>query len=148
VPLRCTTEPLRKPVPVTVRVRAGLPATMELGDMLASVGSGLGSSTVNEVALVVVPPGVVTVTRPLVAPVGTTKVSVVASTTVKLLTLVPFNVTAVAPPRLVPTTVTVVPTRPLLGVKLASAGAGVMTWKETLAEVPPCAVLGLATVTS
>lgn len=146
--MRCTTEPLRKPVPVTVRVKAEPPAITELGDKPASVGSGLGNSTVNEVALVVVPPGVVTATRPLVALVGTTNVSVVASTTVKLPTLVPFNVTAVAPPRLVPITVIVVPTKPLLGVKLASAGAGIMTWKGTLAEVPPCAALGLATITS
>jgi hypothetical protein len=115
------------------------------GTKLAIVG--VGSSTVKTVVLVVVPPGVLIATKPLVAPVGTTKVSVAASTTVKLPTLAPFSVTALAPVRLVPVTVTVTPTRPLLGVKLTSVGAGVVIVNVAGADVPPPGA-GLVTSTS
>ena len=127
-------------------VKAGLPATTVLGDRLASVGTGLGCSTVKALALVAVPPGVVTATRPLVAPAGTTKVSVVAFTTAKLPTLTPLRVSVVAPVRLVPVTVMVAPTRPLAGVKLSSAGAGAITVNTTGTEAPPPGV-GLVTST-
>jgi hypothetical protein len=122
---------------------------------LATVG--VGSTTVKLSGLVAVPPGVVTVTGPLVAPAGTTKVSVVASTMVKLLTGPPLSDTAVAPVRLVPVAVTVVPTSPLLGVKATSVGTGVgagvggattggVTVNVVAAEVPPPGA-GLVTVT-
>jgi hypothetical protein len=115
-----TTEPLIKPVPTTVSVKSLFPASMVPGAKLAMVG--VGSSTMKLVALVAVPPGVVTITKPEVAPTGTTKVSVLASTTVKLPTLTPFNVSALAPVRFVPATVIVAPTRPLAGVKLVMVG--------------------------
>jgi hypothetical protein len=136
VPASCTTELLLKLVPVTVRVKAGLPATTALGDKVASVGSGLGSSTVKGVVLVAVPPGVVTLSRPDVTLGGTTNVSVVAFTTVKL-TGSPLRVTAVVFVRSVPITVTVVPTSPLAGLKLIRIGAGVVIVNGTGAEVPP-----------
>lgn len=147
MPARFTSDPATKPVPLSVSVKAGLPATTVLGDKLASVGTELGSSTVKAVALVAVPPGVVTATKPLVAPTGTVKVSVAASSTVKPPTFAPFKVTAVAPVRLVPVTVTLLPTSPLAGAKLSSAGAGVVTVKVTGADVPPPGT-GVVTVTS
>jgi hypothetical protein len=146
-PSKFTTELLLKPVPVTVKVKAGLPTTTALGDKLTSVGEGLGSSTVKGVVLVAVPPGVVIATAPEVALAGTSKLSVVAFNAVKLLTGSPLRVTAVASSKLVPVTVTMVPATPLPGVKLTSVGTGVVTCKGALAEVPPCPTLALATVT-
>ena len=58
-----------------------------------------------------VPPGVVTVTFPVVAPAGTVVMISVAETTVKL-AAVPLKLTSVAPVKLVPRTVTLDPTRP------------------------------------
>lgn len=138
-------------MPVTVSATAPLPATAVAGLRLLITGAGLGSNTVKLLVLVAEPPGVVTVISPELAPVGTTKVSVVASTTVKLPTLAPFSVTALAPVRLVPVTVTVVPTRPLLGVKLTKVGAGIIgaiTVNVAAADAPPWAGERLATTTS
>ena len=58
---------------------------------------------------------------------GTTATIVLASTTVKLVAGTPPNVTAVAPVRLVPVMVTVVPPRvvPLVGPIDVTVGAGV-----------------------
>src|SRR2546428_12350333 len=72
--------------------------------------------TVKLVVLVAVPPGVVTRSGPVVAPVGTVARIAVSEVTVKL-ALAPLNVTAVAPVKAVPLIVTVVPTCPLGGVK-------------------------------
>ena len=124
-PLKFTTEPAMKFVPFTVRVKPALPATAVLGDRLLMVGTGFGTITVNVPVLVAVPPPVVTAIVPLVAPAGTAKVMVLASTTVKPVTATPFSVRAVAPVKNEPVTVTVVPTGPLVGVKLAMSGAGV-----------------------
>ena len=147
VPLKFTTEPLRKPVPFTVSVKPALPAGVVAGAMVLMVGAG--SVTVKEAVLVPVPVGVVTAIGPLVAPAGTVKVMVVAFTTVKPVMATPFSVTAVAPVKSVPVTVTVtVPSaRPLVGVKLAIVGAGVVTVKVAPAEVPPPGV-GLVAVTA
>src|SRR5438094_701983 len=93
---------------------------------IVTVG-GVVSPTVKLAALLAVPPGVVTLIGPLVAPAGTVAVIAVAELTVKLaLTL--LNSTAVAPLKLVPLIVTLVPTGPLLGVKLEIVG-GLMTVK-------------------
>jgi hypothetical protein len=145
-PLKFTTEPLRKPVPVTVRAKPALPATAVLGARLAMVG--VGNVTVKEAALVAEPVGVVTVITPLVAPVGTVKVIVVLFATVKPVMTAPLSVTAVTFVKSVPVTVTTtVPSaRPLLGVKLAMVGAGVVTVKVAGADVPPPGV-GLVAVT-
>src|SRR5439155_1265921 len=64
---------------------------------------------------------------PLVAPAGTVGVFAVAEWTGKL-GLVPLNSTALAPVKLVPLIVTLVPTGPLAGVKLVTVG-GLMTVK-------------------
>src|SRR5213593_699798 len=78
--------------------------------------------TVKTFALVPVPPGVVTLSGPVVAPVGTVAWIVVAEVTVKL-ALTPLNATAVAPVKFVPLIVTLVPTGPLVGVKPVIVGA-------------------------
>jgi hypothetical protein len=102
---------------------------------------------VKAVALVAVPPGVVTLTRPEVAPTGTANVKLVAFSMVYTATGAPLSVTAVAPVRLVPVTVTRVPIGPLAGVKLTSVGVGVTTVKLTPGEVPPPGA-GLSTTTA
>ena len=67
------------------------------------------------VALVAVPPGVVTVILPVVAPDGTVAVTDVAVLVVNV-AVTPLNLTAVTPVRFVPVIVTLVPTGPLVGV--------------------------------
>jgi hypothetical protein len=70
---------------------------------------------------VAVPPGVVTLIVPEVAPLGTVAVIEAAELTVKLAPM-PLNETVVAPVKLVPLTLTLVPTGPLVGEKLVMAG--------------------------
>ena len=53
------------------------------------------------------------------------------------LAAVPLNVTAVAPVKFVPLIVTLVPTGPLVGVKLAIVGAGTTVNALALVAVPP-----------
>src|SRR6476469_4359817 len=133
-------------VPSSVSVKAGPPTTARTGAIDASVGVRAGALTVKLVALAVVPPGVVTPIVPLVAPAGTVKVMVVPFTTVKPVMATPFNVTAVAPVRLVPVMVTVAPLAAVVGEKLVIVGAGTVTVKVLAAEVPPPGA-GLVTVT-
>src|SRR5437660_5902393 len=95
-----------------------------------------GLTTVNELALVAVPPGVVTLSGPVVAPAGTVARIAVSEVTVKV-ALTPLNDTDVAPVKFVPLIVTLVPTGPLVGVKLAIVG-GLTTVNElALVAVPP-----------
>ncbi|WP_316410225.1 hypothetical protein [Mesoterricola sediminis] len=93
--------------------------------------------TVKLVELVALPPGVARAILPVVAPEGTTAVAEVAFSTVKELAAVPLNFTDVVPMKLVPVMVTVVPTPPLLGLKLVSFGAGTKVKVELLVAVPP-----------
>src|SRR5207247_4981951 len=86
------------------------------------------------VALVAVPAGVVTLSGPVVAPDGTVVWIAVSDVTVNV-ALTPLNATAVAPLKLVPLIVTLVPTVPLVGAKLVIFGS---TTKEVaLVAVPP-----------
>ena len=87
---------------------------------------------------VAVPPGVVTLSGPVVAPVGTVAWIVVAEVTEKL-ALTVLNVTAVAPVKFVPLIVTLLPTGSLVGVKLVIVGALATTTVNALAlvAVPP-----------
>ena len=79
----------------------------------------------NALALAAVPPGVVTLIGPVVAPLGTVAVIVVSEATVELVALTPLKVTAVAPVKFVPLIVTVVMTGgPLVGMKLVIVGGG------------------------
>jgi hypothetical protein len=120
---------LVKLVPLIVTL---VPTGALAGVKLETVG---GLMTVKLPALFAVPPEVVTLIEPLVAPAGTVAVIVVAEFTVKL-ALVPLNRAAEAPVKFVPLIVTLVPTGPLPGVKLETVG-GLMTVKlPALLAVP------------
>ena len=56
-PFQFTTEPLKKPVPLTVRLKAFPPAVALLGERVVIVGTGLGALMVNDDAVEVPPPG-------------------------------------------------------------------------------------------
>src|SRR6185312_15779089 len=91
--------------------------------VLVVVGGG-GGVTVKLPLDVAVPPAVVTLRGPLVAPAGTTAVSWLSESTVKLLASVPLKLTRLAPVKPLPVSVTVLPAALLVGVKLVSVGAG------------------------
>ena len=81
----------------------------------------------------------VTVTAPVVAPVGTASTSCVAELLVNTLVVVPLKLTRMAPARLVPARVTLVPTAPLVGEMLVSTGKGTVKLL-VLVAVPAVAV--------
>lgn len=89
-------------------------------------------------ANVAVPPGVVTSTSP-VAPVPKIAVIVLASITVKEVGTSPPKVTTVAPARLVPVIVMVVPLPAVVGVKEVIVGAGIKV-NPAREAVPPSVV--------
>src|SRR5438309_8576365 len=125
-PLKAATSGPRSVQPVPVKVAA-----------LSSKRVVEVVVTVKLLALVAVPPGVVTLIGPLVAPLGTVAVIEVAELTLKV-ALTALKVTAVAPLKLVPLIVTTVPTAPLVGVKLVIVGALAVTVKLLLlVAVPP-----------
>jgi DNA-binding transcriptional regulator YdaS (Cro superfamily) len=103
------------------------------GVKLAIVGAAM-----KLVALVAVPPGVVTRSGPVVTPAGAVACITVSEVTVKVAALTPLNVTAVAPVKLVPLIVTTVPAGPLAGVKLAIVDATAKVL--ALVAVPPAVV--------
>ena len=129
MPFHVTWSPLVKPVPLTVRVNAGVPATAELGDRLVMVAGGL---MVNVTAGGEVCPTVVTVTAALPADAiraaGTAAVSWPAL--MKVVTrLLPFQVTVVVLVKPAPLTVRVkagFPTVVLCGEMLLMDRAGVI----------------------
>ena len=92
--------------------------------------------TVKLLVLVAVPPGVATLSGPVVAPAGTVAWIAVADVTVKL-ALTPLNVTAVTPAKFVPLMVTLLPTSPLVGVKLVMVGGFTTVNAPVLVAVPP-----------
>ena len=128
LPLNVTAVVPVKFVPLIVTLAPSAPL---VGVKLAIVGAGI---TVKLLALVAVPPGVVTPSSPVVAPTGTDVWIAVAELTVKA-ALAPLNVTDVAPLKFVPLIVTLAPTGPLVGVKLAIVGATVKVL--ALVAVPP-----------
>jgi hypothetical protein len=95
--------------------------------------------TVKLVALVAVPPAVVTLMVPVVAPLGTVAVICVDEFTVKV-ALVPLNFVAVAPERFAPVITTLWPTAPLVGEKLVIDGAGTTVKLLALVALPPAVV--------
>jgi len=111
-----------------------VPAPPVVGEKLMMVGAG---TTVKLNELVAVPPGVVTLIVPLVAPVGTVAAIVVELVTEKLVEAVPLNFTAVAPVKFVPVRVTEAPIPPLVGLKLVMVGAATKVKLEELVPVPP-----------
>ncbi len=130
-----TTLALVRFVPVIVTAAPQRPV---VGARVVMVGAG--GMTVKEVLLVAVPPGVVTVRVPVVAPAGTVVVIDVAETTVKVGCAVPLNFTALALVKLVPVIVTAAPTRPLGGLKDVIVGAGMTVKGVVLVPGPPAVV--------
>src|SRR6266480_1315455 len=145
VPLSVTPAPV-KPLTGLLNTAVKLIGKLLVGSAwpaawsIVTVG-GVVSPTVKLAALLAVPPGVVTLIGPLVAPAGTVVVIAVAEFTVKL-ALVPLNSTAEAPVKLVPLMVTLVPTGPLPGVKLVIVG-GLMTVKLAALLAVPSEVVTL-----
>src|SRR6266567_3932249 len=81
-------------------------------------------------ALIAVPAAVVTERRPVVAPVGTT-VTIWVAVSETMVAGVPLKVTSVAPRRLWPAIVTVVPTGPDVGVNPSIQGVTVVVIRPT-----------------
>jgi hypothetical protein len=104
---------------VTVSENAAEPIVTNDGDRLLIVAKGF--ATENPVDVDAVPFGVVTVIRPLVAPLGTV-VTICDEVFDVIEAAVPLNVTEVAPLSPVPLTVTLVPTGPDVGLKLRIVG--------------------------
>src|SRR5438094_2066122 len=97
-----------------------------------------GRMTVKVVLLVPVPADVVTLSGPVVAPPGTVAWITVVDVTVKVVALVPLNLTAVTPVKFVPLMVTFAPTGPLVGEKLVMVGPLADTVKVlALVAAPP-----------
>jgi hypothetical protein len=102
------------PVPVMV---TGVPGIPLVGLKFVIVGAPVPLVTVKGDELVAIPEGAVTVTAPVVAPLGTVTVSWVALADVTV-AAVPLNVTVfwlVVAPKPVPVIVTAVPIGPLVG---------------------------------
>jgi hypothetical protein len=147
-PKLTATAPLRlAPVIVTL-----VPPAVEPDDGLTAVTVGAGTNVYWSALLVaLVPPGVVTVTSTVPVPAGVVAMIAVALATVNELAAVPPNLTAVAPVRLVPVIVTLLPPAagPDDGDTPVTVGAGVgatyVNWSALeVALVPP----GVLTVTS
>src|SRR2546427_10803030 len=132
-PLNATVVAPAKWSPLIVTV---VPTGPLVGEKLAITGA---LATVYEPALVAVPAGVVTVSGPLLAPAGTVAWIAVSEITVKL-AVTPLNATVVVPVKLVPLIVTLVPTGPLVGEKLAIVGGTTTVNPRVLGPVPPAVV--------
>ena len=104
-----------------------------VGAKLVIVG---GSTTVNALLLLAVPPAAVTLIGPVVAPADTVARIAVAEVTVKL-ALTELKVTEVAPLKFVPPMITLVPTGPLVGAKLVIVGGSATANVPLLVAVPP-----------
>src|SRR5262245_29762750 len=91
---------------------------------VAGVKLAIRGATVKLEALVAVPPGVVTLSVPLVALAGTVVVIWVLVTTCNA-AAIPLNRAAGAPVKLAPAIVTLAPTAPLVGVNPVMRGATV-----------------------
>lgn len=140
MPLKVTpTAPVRfSPVIVTVVPPGPLPGKNK--PMAGRVP--VGGVTVKLVALVPVPPMLVTAMGPVVAPEGTTA-TIVVSESVENIADVPLKVTAKTwvvggedPMKLVPVIVTDVPTGPLVGVNEVIVGAEIVSWGTKTLAMP------------
>src|SRR5918995_578289 len=100
-------------------------------------GSPCGSPTTKSMAVVAVPPGVVTRIGPVVAVAGTVAVICVSELKTNVADT-PLKVTEVAPVNPVPVMTTVVPTGPLVGLNdvIVGTGDGVTSKFVALAAVP------------
>jgi hypothetical protein len=101
---------------------------------------GGGGRTVNQLALLPVPPAVVTLMVPVVAPFGTVAVIWMSLSTVKLSAAVPLNFTCVAPVRAAPLMTTLAPTTPDTGLEPLIVGGTVTVKAPGLVPVPAAVV--------
>jgi hypothetical protein len=94
------------------------------------------------VLVVVLPPGVVMLIGPLVAPVGTVAPICVLLVTVYV-ALLPLKATLLAPLKLLPLIVTAVPTGPVVGLKslIVGGGGGIVTLKPAPLVALPAGVV-------
>src|SRR5207253_1073982 len=99
--------------------------------------------TVNEPDDAAVPPGVTTEIGPVVAPLGT-EVEIWLASVIENVATAPLNLTLVAPVKFVPVSVTLVPTAPLVGLKLAMVGVFVGCGGVVLVAPPPHPVTNTA----
>lgn len=138
LPLNFTTVAPLRLVPVIVTTVPGAPTN---GVKLVMVGGPEVVVVTVKVAVDVatVPHTPVTLMVPVVAPVGTVAVMLVADPTVNV-ALVPLKRTPVAPVKPVPVMVTLVPTAPLVGEKLVIVGPAVGVKVPALVAVPPAVV--------
>ena len=118
VPLIVT---LVAPVKLVPNKVTTVPTGPEVGVKLVMVGSE--AVTTKELLLNAFPAGVVMRTKPVVLPLETTAVAVVEFTTTRPDAVVPLKATLVAPVKLIPVIVTLVPIGPDVGVKLVMTGA-------------------------
>jgi hypothetical protein len=132
------------PVKLDPLIATDVPTGPLVGVKLLIVG---GIRTLKAVALVAVPPGVLTAMAPVVAPAGTVAVICVALA-LKAVAFTPLNATTVAADRLLPLIVTDVPTRPLTGEKPVIEGAGPVVTANAVAlvAVPPAVVTAIGPV--
>jgi len=117
VPPKLTTVAPVKSVPVMVTI-VPFPELVGVNEVMVGAGINVKPACDTE------PPGVVTEILPDVAA-PTTAVMLVAETTVKDVAAVPPKLTAVAPVKLVPVMVIVVPFPELVGVNEFIVGAGI-----------------------
>ncbi len=96
--------------------------------------------TLKAVALVAVPTGVVTVTRPLDPPLGTSA-TICFAVSEMMPAGIPLKVTLVAPSRCLPVMETVVPSGPELGEKLLMSGVTGVGIRPTVSS---CCVIQMA----
>src|SRR5256885_4805646 len=142
-PFQLTVEPLTKLLPLTVSVKAALPADVLVGDRAARVGDEL--FTVNVCAAELPPPGAGVTTVTCGVPAAATSAAAMAAVSCVALTKVvvrvaPFHLTVLPLTKPVPFTVSVKAgplTSALLGVRPVSVGAGLFTVNVCAAEVPP-----------
>ena len=135
VPPKLTALALVKPVPVIV-TEVPVPAVVGVNEVIA------GAAEYVNPASVPVPPGVVTLTEPVV-PEPTTAVICVAELTVKLVAAMPPKLTALALAKPVPVTVTEVPGPAVVGVNEVIVGTAAEYVKPASVPVPP----GVVTLT-
>ena len=135
VPLNFTAVVPVKFVPVMITL---IPTPPLVGVKPVMVGRNM---TVKLVALLAVPAAVIMVMSPVLAPAGTIVVIVVAVFTVKAAD-VPLNVTAVAPVKLAPLIVTLVPIGPLVGETLVILGATTKFGELVAVPAPVVTLIG------
>ncbi len=148
VPPNLTADAPDKFVPV---ITTDDPTTPDVGANDDTVGNGGGAVTVNTVAFVDWPPGVVTTIGPLTAPTGTVAVTCVDEPTVKLVAAVPPNLTADAPDKFVPVITTDDPTTPDVGANddtVGNGGGAVTVNTVAFVDWPPGVVTTIGPLTA